>query len=253
MWVANTTLKYINSELKDKFDLDTTSKPKPVAGPDDLLLLLTYHWARDEAVFPTEDDRHDVATIMLFQAYTGARPAEYVHASKGKASQDPLGEAEEWESIQHYQKRDEDHGQVIAGHSVDFDSVDDSDLEFDNNVFDCSDEAEDHTMDEDDDTFSDKAAEASIDFDSGYGSDCTDVSMKDCGTKPVEQKCDVYEEGDIRACKALCYEDIVLWVVLNPQKGERDVLAMEVSLRYHKGVDNKPKPYVALHDPSHLS
>jgi hypothetical protein len=37
-----------------------------VAGPDDLILLLTHHWARDESVFPTEDDRHDVATIILF-------------------------------------------------------------------------------------------------------------------------------------------------------------------------------------------
>jgi hypothetical protein len=77
-------LKYINSELKVKFDLDMTSKPKPVAGPDDLLLLLTHHWARDESVLPTEDDRHDVATITLFQAYTGARPAEFVHASRAK-------------------------------------------------------------------------------------------------------------------------------------------------------------------------
>jgi hypothetical protein len=87
-------VKYINGTLKVKFDLDTTSKPKPVAGPDDLLLLLTQLWARDKSVFPTEDDRHDVATVMLFQAYTGGRPAEFVHASKGKASQDPLGEAE---------------------------------------------------------------------------------------------------------------------------------------------------------------
>ena len=99
-------LKYINGELKVKFDLDTTSKPKPVAGPDDLLLLLTHHWARDESVFPTEDDRHDVATIMLFQAYTGGRPAEFVHASKGKASQDPLGEAEERESNATRQEQD---------------------------------------------------------------------------------------------------------------------------------------------------
>jgi hypothetical protein len=59
-------LKYINGTLKRDFGLDTTSKPKPVAGPDDLLLLLVQHWARDESVFPTEDDRHDVATIMLF-------------------------------------------------------------------------------------------------------------------------------------------------------------------------------------------
>lgn len=63
-----------------------TSKPKPVAGPDDLLLLLTHHWARDEFVFPTEDDRHDIATIILFQAYIGGRPVEFIHASKGKAS-----------------------------------------------------------------------------------------------------------------------------------------------------------------------
>jgi len=32
---------------------------------------------------------------MLFNAYTGDRPAEFVHASKGRASQDPLGEADE--------------------------------------------------------------------------------------------------------------------------------------------------------------
>jgi hypothetical protein len=85
-------LKYINGTLKVKLELNTTSKPKPVAGPDDLLLMLVQHWARDESVFPTEDDRHDVATVMLFQAYTGGRPAEFVHSSKGKASEDPLGE-----------------------------------------------------------------------------------------------------------------------------------------------------------------
>jgi len=88
-------LQYINGKLKVDFELDTMSKPKPVAGLDDLLLLLVQHWACDESVFPTEDDRHDVATIMLFQSYTGGRPAEFVHSSKGKASQDPLGEAED--------------------------------------------------------------------------------------------------------------------------------------------------------------
>ncbi|PQE19444.1 hypothetical protein CJF30_00009883 [Rutstroemia sp. NJR-2017a BBW] len=86
--------KYINTVWKVDFDLDSTSRPKPVVGPDDLLLLLVQHWARDESVFPTEDDRLDLATIMLFNAYTGGRPAEFGHASKGKASQDPLGEAD---------------------------------------------------------------------------------------------------------------------------------------------------------------
>jgi hypothetical protein len=245
-------LKYINSELKVKFDLDTTSKPKPVAGPDDLLLLLTHHWARDESVFPTEDDRHDIATIMLFQAYTGGRPAEFVHASKGRASQDPLGEAEE-ESKRYYQKGNEDHGLARTTETgVDFDYDDDSDAgndpEFDDDVFDCSAEAEDYTAD-DDDTFSDKAAEASVEPDSGYNSDGTDISMKEYGSEPVQQKCDASEPDQFgeatRAWKALCYEDIILWIVRNPQKGARDILAMEVSLRHHKGVDNKPKPYVA--------
>jgi hypothetical protein len=36
-------LKYINSELKVKFNLDMTSKLKPVARPDDLFLLLTHY------------------------------------------------------------------------------------------------------------------------------------------------------------------------------------------------------------------
>jgi hypothetical protein len=97
-------LKYIDGILKVRFELNTTSKPKPVAGPDDLLLMLVQHWARDESVFPTEDDRHDVATIMLFQAYTGGRPAEFVHSSKGKASEDPLGEREETNKNAHHRK-----------------------------------------------------------------------------------------------------------------------------------------------------
>jgi hypothetical protein len=47
-----------------------------------------------------------------------------------------------------------------------------------------------------------------------------------------------------RKYKALCYEDIRIWIVRNLRREERDLLAMEVSLRHHKGVDNKPKPYV---------
>jgi hypothetical protein len=58
--------------------------------PDDLPLLLVQHWARDVHLFATEDGRYDVA-----QSYMGGRPAEFVHFSKSKASEDPLGEAEE--------------------------------------------------------------------------------------------------------------------------------------------------------------
>jgi hypothetical protein len=243
-------VKYINGTLKVKFELDTTSKSKPVAGPDDLLLLLVQHWARDEHVYPTEDDRHDVATILLFQSYTGGRPAEFVHSSKGKASEDPLGEADETDTNKRRQERkdvdnDEDSN---ADDGLGFD--DDSDAgdgpEYENDLlFDSDDEGTDETADRD----------------SGYSSDRTDVTMTedtdDCFTveldgagQPVRQNGDADELDEFgearRKYKALCYEDICLWIVRNPKEGERDILAMEVHLRHHKGVDNKPKPSVAL-------
>jgi hypothetical protein len=215
-----------------------TSKPKPVAGPDDLLLLLVQHWARDESVFPTEDDRHDVATIMLFQSYTGGRPAEFVHSSKGKASQDPLGEAEDANKREGLREAtDEDYDdESDAGDGPECD---------DDGLFSFS--------------FGDDDTDGNADQDSGYNTDGTVVTMTedtdDCYTaevdelgEPVRQACDAAELDEsgeaTREYKALCYEDICLWIVQNPKRGERDLLAMEVSLRHHKGVDNKPKPYV---------
>ncbi len=46
--------------------------------------------------------------------------------------------------------------------------------------------------------------------------------------------------------KALCYEDISLWIVRNPTPGEQDVLGTEITYAQHKGADRKPKPYVRL-------
>jgi len=54
------------------------------------------------------------------------------------------------------------------------------------------------------------------------------------------------QQEPTREYKALCYEDVCLWIVQNPKLGERDLLVMEVHLRYHKGVDKKPKPYATL-------
>ncbi len=62
-------------------------------GADDLILLLTHHWARDTSIFPTEDQRLTLAAIMLLLIYTGCRPAELVDAAKRKAtSRDPAYE-----------------------------------------------------------------------------------------------------------------------------------------------------------------
>jgi Protein of unknown function (DUF3435) len=60
-----------------------------------------------------------------------------------------------------------------------------------------------------------------------------DCDYDDVSGEPIETK---------RRYKALCYEDIRLWIVQNPTPGERDLLAMEVILKYHKGADKKPKP-----------
>jgi hypothetical protein len=44
--------------------------------------------------------------------------------------------------------------------------------------------------------------------------------------------------------KALCYEDILMMVVRHPVTG-RAVVAMSIKFIFHKGCDNKPKPYVS--------
>lgn len=169
-------LKYINGTLMEKFGLDTTSKPKPVAGPDDLLLLLVQHWARDESVFPTEDDRHDVATIMLFQSYTGGRPAEFVHSSKGKATQDPLGETEEANKNEDYRK--------TACNSDDDDSDTGDSPEYDDNDL----------LDYDDDMSVDGKTDDNGDPDSDYNSDKVDITMKEDTTNGYTTGVDEVQE-----------------------------------------------------------
>jgi hypothetical protein len=82
--------KYINATLKEKFQLDDQPATKPVMSVDDLFLGLTHHWSRDRSIFPTEDDRLDLPTIMLFQAYTACRPAELVDGTKCRGATDPL-------------------------------------------------------------------------------------------------------------------------------------------------------------------
>ena len=252
-------MQYIDGTLKLEFELDTTSKPKPVAGPDDLLLMLVQHWARDESVYPTEDDRHDVATMMLFQAYTGGRPAEFVHASKGKASEDPLGEKEA-------SNKDEDFEKVAHSDYNDSDVDNDSDSDTSDGpgsdgdvLFDSEDDGGDDVFFDSEDDGGDEDNEDMGEHrgsDSGYASDRTDVTMTEDTDKCYTTKLDesgkplrhsnATERGDFeeakRKYKALCYEDICIWIVQNPTAGERDVLAMEVNLQNHKGVDNKPKP-----------
>jgi hypothetical protein len=163
-------------------------RSKPVLGPDDVLLLLTHHWARDTCTFPTEDQRVSLAAIILLSIYTGCRPAELADASQRKAARQYS-----WEKVKDSKYEEKD----LQG------KLDDPD-------YDAPDPWED--LNNPDYQASDL--------------DGDDVSLEEL----------------IRHYKAICFEDIRLWIVQNPHKGERDLLAMEVTLSHHKGVDNKPKP-----------
>ena len=191
---------------------------------------------------------------MLFQAYTGGRPAEFVHSSKGKASQDPLGDIEEASKVEQAQQR------ASEDYNNEDDIDDDLDYDDDSDVGDGP-EFDDILFDSDDDDNVDEDTDEDTGYDSGYGAEETDITMTEDADnryaaepneseEPEQQSCDAAgldEFGEaIRTCKALCYEDICLWIVKNPKEGERDVLAMEVHLQNHKGVDNKPKPYTPL-------
>lgn len=170
--------KYINSKLKVDFDLDTTFKPKPVARLDDLLLLLVQHWARDEFVFSTEDDRHNVTSIMLFQSYTG---------------RDPLGEIEFTNKIQRIRETtNEDYGdEYDAG---------DSDSDHDENT--------DASADQDN-SYNTNGINVTMTEDTNN----YDTTKADKLGKPLQQACDAKLDEFLetrRVYKVLYYEDICL-------------------------------------------
>ena len=152
-----------------------------MAGPDDLLLLLVQLWARDQSVFPTEDDRHDFATIMLFQSYTGGRPAEFVHSSKGRASQDPLGEDEEL-----YQRKTTENN-----HKNESDADDGLEYDDDSDAGDGPEYDDDALLDSDDERSVDdnnKGKDGDSGPSSGYNSDGTDATMTEDTTNHYTTK-----------------------------------------------------------------
>jgi hypothetical protein len=56
-----------------------------VLGSDDVLLLLTHLWAWDTCTFPTKDQRHALAAILVLSIFTSARLGELVDATRRRA------------------------------------------------------------------------------------------------------------------------------------------------------------------------
>jgi hypothetical protein len=65
---------------------------------------------------------------------------------------------------------------------------------------------------------------------------------RDCddNTLQVDVNINGFEE-EIRLYDAICYEDVRLLVVRSLDSGERDMLAMEVTMAHHKGHRRRPK------------
>lgn len=192
--------------LEIEFELDPSPKDKPVLGSDDVLLLLTHLWARDTCTFPTEDQRHGLATILLLSIFTGARPAELVDAMKHNAP-----DKYPWEQPE----RPDLDGPDRLEDKEDLDALDDEQLGLEQHP-------EDPDYDRPEPWHNTK--DTDYDDDAAYVGDTGDYAKKK------------------RRYKCLYYEDIRLWIVQNPTPGERDLLAMEIELKYHKGADRKPKP-----------
>lgn len=220
------------------FKLDDQPSPKPVLGVDDLLLGLTHHWCRDRSVFPTEDDRLDLSTIMLFQSYTACRPAELVDSTKSRGRQDPLlDDSDDDASAGMYTTRIRTLQPTVKAQLIKKEEPEASEEEFSSG---SSDLVCDDTSDTSDTEYDDEDTESSDglkQLDNGLEMDRAHDFIH--GTDEAEEDCQ-----PVRKYKALCYEDIVLWIVQDPNAGGRDVLAMEVSFRHHKGANRKPKPYV---------
>jgi hypothetical protein len=115
--------------------------------------------------------------ILLFQSYTGGRPAEFVYSSKGKTSEDPLGEAKETSKNKRPRgKRNKhDNKSINADDSLEYnDNSDTSDSpKYDDNLF--FDSNDNKTADED--NMFDESTDESADRDSGYNSNRADIIM----------------------------------------------------------------------------
>ena len=67
-------VQYIHHDLADEHDLDESETDKPLLDVEDLWEVLQCHWVTDTNTFPSERLRVELATILLFAAYTSSRP-----------------------------------------------------------------------------------------------------------------------------------------------------------------------------------
>lgn len=214
--VLNVTnsIQYILGPLTEEFKLERTEKVKPELGIDDLMILLHFHWARDTNTYPTERQRLQFALCFLLLFMTGCRPAELVDGGK-----------------QDKKKAKNTFQQVLDGDSPPANKRPKKKTK----------NTSQQVFDGDSPSASSAQKEKTTDKNQEYD----DSAYRPWGIKEGDPENDsnlFLEESDDRP-NALCYEDIRLMVVRNPNEGGRkNVITMEIKLSHHKGADRTLKP-----------
>ena len=76
--------QYIDVDLTRLYNLDLSTKEKPVMNVDDVFLVLHHHWVMDTATFPNGRQRLQVAFLVLMIAYTASRPGALVYVARNE-------------------------------------------------------------------------------------------------------------------------------------------------------------------------
>ena len=131
-------------------------------GVEDLLRVLVYHWSQDSSVFEDGGERQRVqlATILLFAAFTSARPAELVDGELSEKLKKKI----------------------------------------------------------------------------------KDLKWLEGAMQPPDGDSESDDGRAAKRSKALCYEDVCLRVLQDPEDKSKATLALEVVLSHHKRCDRKSKP-----------
>ena len=69
-----TKKQFINNSLAEEHGLDDSETDKPLLDAEDFLEVLGCHWVTDINAFPHVRQRVQLATILLFAAFSESRP-----------------------------------------------------------------------------------------------------------------------------------------------------------------------------------
>jgi hypothetical protein len=91
------------------YNLDASTREKPVINVDDIYLILHHYWVVDTVIFPDGRQRVQIALLVLEMAYTATRPAAlvYVRRNEKRVKGPCIGEDDSDEDEEDNKERDD--------------------------------------------------------------------------------------------------------------------------------------------------